>query len=447
MKRGCALWTAAVVVLLCLQTPPFLRAETSREYALEDLYRIARERSEDIRISRYDVTIAEQVREKALSGLRPSLNAFGGHTRYSEEKTIAGQNLQPLWTGDWGFRLNQSLTLNGREWKAVRLAEENIDMRRFDLERVEADYLFAVAAAYYEVLKGIKAVEIAGANLRRLEAHLASVSARLELEDVAVTALYRAEAELSQSRAEHILSQNRLKLSRAKLATITGLTQIERIRDPGLREDLTFSGDLAALKQVSLEHRPELKRLEVQKQMAQKQIEIAKSAYWPVVSAEGLYYGQNQHPDSDYTVDNSLSLGLTLSFPLFDGGMRRADVSEALAVRQQSQLAIDALSKSIAIEVEHVFLTLKTHQSVLQSLQDERRSARENFNAVTRQFEYGLATSVDVMDANTVLVTSEKRLTESRYDFQLALLEMERATGMFLENVTAALKGGTDESP
>lgn len=439
------IWRAAALALWLLAGETAFGAAPA-EYGLTDLFRIALKRSETIGISRYNVAIAGHGRDRARANLLPDLTAFGGHTQYSTEKSIAGFTIQPEWTANWGIRLDQSITLNGREWTSLRIAEQNVEKTRYDLASVQADDLFEVAAAYYQVLKDTRAVEIARANRRRLEKHLESVSARLELEDVAVTALYRAEAELSEARTDVISAGNQRRLSLARLASVAGVPHIDRVQDPGLGEEPLFKGKLAALKAAALENRPELKSLEIQWQMAEQQIAMARGTRWPVLSVEGLYMDQSQQPATVFSPGESLSLGLNLTFPIFDGGMRRSGVAEALAARQQSRLAVESLSKAIAIEVESVYLELQTHQSVLASLRDRLHASRENYRAVSRQFDYGLATSVDVMDANTVLVTSEKRLMESRYNFQLALLKLDRATGTFLQKITATLKGGSHES-
>ncbi len=49
------------------------------------------------------------------------------------------------------------------------------------------------------------------------------------------------------------------------------------------------------------------------------------------------------------------------------------------------------------------------------NLADELKSAQENYNAVQMQYQYGLADIVDMMDANTLLVQSERRISNARY--------------------------------
>jgi outer membrane protein len=52
---------------------------------------------------------------------------------------------------------------------------------------------------------------------------------------------------------------------------------------------------------------------------------------------------------------------------------------------------------------------------------------------VARQFEFGLSTSLDVMDANTLLVSSERKAALAAYNYQYALLVMKKATGTLLQ--------------
>jgi outer membrane protein len=121
----------------------------AEEYSLEDLYKIALERSERIKISEEDLYISERSKDKALSALLPTLSAFGGYTKYSEEKRSAGSLIQPSDATSWGVRLDQSFSLGGREVVAFGISKENIEKAKYDLYAVKEGYLFSVAFAYY----------------------------------------------------------------------------------------------------------------------------------------------------------------------------------------------------------------------------------------------------------------------------------------------------------
>jgi outer membrane protein len=130
------------------------------------------------------------------------------------------------------------------------------------------------------------------------------------------------------------------------------------------------------------------------------------------------------------------SYGLvTLNFPFFEGGLRNAEVKEAKAKERQSALLYEDYKKSIGVEVQTAYLDLVTQKGILKFLEDQLVYARDNYNAVTKQFEFGLSQSLDVMDANTLLVTAERDLAAAIYNYQIAILKMKKATGTLLKTV------------
>ena len=441
-----------LIFIILISGPVNLRAEKSnplplpeKQYSLDDLYRIALMRSERIKISEENLYIAEGTREKAFSVLVPRFSAFGNYTRYSEEKTLAnlGTDIQPEWTTAWGVRFDQSFTLNGKGLIGLRIAEDSIKKNKYDLNAVKEEYLFTVTAAYYDLLKVAKVVDIAIANVERLLAHRNAVNVQLKIETVTKTALYRAEAELSKSKADLINAKNRLRLAKTVLARIVGLEKDYKIEEPEFKKDSSLENDLELLKQEALFDRAEIKSLAIEKKISEDEIKFYKSDYWPTVSVEGVYTKMDQQPYASMLNKESISIGVLLNFTIFDGGLRKAQIKESIAKKRQAKLAEQDMSKEIAIQVQEAYLDLHTQTSVLKSLEDQLSFARENYNAVTKQFKYGRANSINAMDANTLFVTSEIRLLEARYNRRLAGLRLNRARGNFLEEIISRLEAKT----
>ena len=136
-------------------------------------------------------------------------------------------------------------------------------------------------------------------------------------------------------------------------------------------------------------------------------------------------------PESIYGV-------LRLDLPLFEGGLRRAEVREAEARKRQADLSFADVQKTIGLQVAEAYLNVETQKGVLQSLTDQVTFARENFVMVEKQFRFGLASSLDVLDANTLLVTSERELSRARYSYQFAIVQLRRATGSLLETLNGS---------
>ncbi len=422
------------------------------EYTLGDLYRIALERSEQIKMSEEDLFIAERGKDKALSSLLPRISTFGEYMRYSEKKlstsSFGSFAIQPEMSSSWGFRLDQSLSLGGMEITSYKISKKGIESSKYDLYRMREDYLLNVSAAYYDVLKAMKALEIAEANVERLTKHRDAAQTRLRVGEVTKTALLRAEAELSGAQSEMVKAENSLNLAKAVLARVVGISGGYDIKEAVVSSQVVNSTEtIESLNQTALSERAELKSLELQRKIAEEQVKYAKGGYWPTLSIEGVYIRMDEDPSSPFFNKESIYGALKLNFPIFEGGLTRAEVREAEARHRQSELSYEDLKKTISIDVETAYLDMKTQTGILKSLEDQLTFASDNYNAISKQFEFGLANSIDVMDANTLLVTSEKQLTDARYNYQLSILKLKRATGMLLKTVVSQQSGaGSQES-
>ncbi len=432
-----------VFTVLIIIMPHHLSAK--EEYSLEDLYRIALERSERIKISEEDLYISERGKEKAFSVLLPKFSAFWDYTKYGEQKFSEGAAdrfiIQPRYSTSWGVRLDQSISLSGRELTALKISKEDIEKSKYELYAVKEEYIFGISSDYYDVLRTKKAVDIAKANVERLTKHRDAASLRLKVGEVTKTALLRAEAELSGAQSELVKAENNLQLAKAILARFVGLTVDYKLKEmPGSADACLFSQDdegatLNRLKEIATSERAELRAVEIDKKIADAQMKYAQGAYWPTLSIEGVYSRMKEEPFSPFFLDETIYAGFNLNFPFFEGGLRKAEVEESKAKQRKTRLALEDIKKTIIIEVENAYRDFITQKGVLKSFEDQLTFAMDNYNAVSKQFTFGLADSIEVMDANTLFVTAERQLADARYNYQLSVLRVERTTGTLLKRV------------
>ena len=76
-------------------------------------------------------------------------------------------------------------------------------------------------------------------------------------------------------------------------------------------------------------------------------------------------------------------------------------------------------------------LTVQTHESILNNLKKQVELAQKNYDIIFSQFEFGSATSLDLNQALTTLDSAKTDLITKTYDYQVVLLNLEKATGMF----------------
>jgi outer membrane protein len=420
-------------------------------YSLHDLFVSALQKSEVIKIAEEDINISEHGKDKILAQFSPTLSAFGEHTRYSESKYRSTTLLQPDYTNEWGTRIDQTLSLGGKEFTALRKAKKGVEKSRLDLDSVKEEYMLDVALQYYLALRANREVEIAGANLERLTKHRDASKKRLEVGNATKTVLLRAEAELAGAKSEMIMAENDLKISKTRLAKTAGISGSYDLKEPepGIDSELTVQDSITrefmleecgqstldCLQKMAFSNRAEIKSMAIKKKMAEDEVQFRKGSYWPDLSLEGVYVKQENEPSTSFGLEEKIYGVVKLDIPIFEGGLTRAEVSEARAKLRQTEYSFADLRKTVGVEVENSYLLVIREASVLEHLKAETEYAMDNYNVVTKQFKFGLSDSIDIIDANTLLVTSERKHVNTEYVYQLALLRLKRVTGILLSSV------------
>ncbi len=432
----CMKWLVPLGLLIAFGSGP----AQAGEYTLEELYRIGMRQSEKVKISGENVAIADSGTYKALSALLPKATAFGAGTQFSGEKTTAtGTIIQPHTQGNWGVRVDETLSLSGREFTSYSQSKDNVLKSRYDFRSFQEDFLLTLSLAYFDFLKARKGLEIADSNVERLTKYREAAKTRLKAGEVTKTTVLRAEGELSGALSDQIKARNFYESSRVNLARLVGIERDFQIREISVVEQETAPLDI--LKEKALKNRPDVKSVETQVQIADKQVDVSKGAYWPSVSLSGVYAGTDQDPATP-TINRESTYGaLTLNFPLFEGGLRVAEVRESQAKYRQAEFQYRDFVKSVNLEVENTYLDLIAQKGIYKSAQDQLAYAEDNIRAVAKQFEFGLASSLDVIDANNLLISAQKLMADATYNYQFFILRLQRVTGFPLMEFVAGRTG------
>ena len=391
-------------------------------YSLYELTQLANIHSETIKIAEDDLYIAQQEKERALSVLIPRATTFGSMTEYKDDTITAPDTLT------LGIKLTQSFTLNGKELIALDVTKKSIEGKEFSLESIRSQYLLQVAQAYYNILSAQRFFEIAQSDVKRLATHRDAVKEKLSVGNVTKTDLYRAEAELSKSLTAKVRAENRVLQSKAALHNLVEIEDDFDLQKENIKGIENFESTLEDIQAYALKNRTEIKETKKNLEIARKTIKFNKSDFWPTISLEAGYKETDIKYDYtpgavEYGTEDLYFTG-ELVFTLYDGGLRKAQIRQALADLRKAENALILQEKMIILDSKISFLDYKAAQSALLNLQDELKSAQENFNAVQMQFKYGMADSIDMMDANTLLVSAQRRILDAKYIYYLSVLKI-----------------------
>ncbi len=405
-------------------------AAGERSLTLSEAYRLAVESHEAVGIAREGMTQAESGVDKAVSQMLPKLTAEGGYTAYSEQKKSGGFVIQPDDTSRVDVRLTQPVYTGGREWAAKRQARIISEKSSVGLDYARENVVRAVARAYYGALKAGKEVEIKEAALKRANERSKVAAARLRVGEVTKSAVLRADALVAGAEAELVKAGGDLKNSTDVLKRLTNLSDEIALSEPPAKQDL--SSDVNDILKLAYVYRLDYRQGGLDEKAANEGVSYARSFFLPSLRLEGLYSWREQDPKTTFYQKESVSGSVILSVPIFEGGLRYAELSEAKSRLRESELRRLLLKRDIELQVRAAINGIETVKAAIESYGKQLALAEEDYNMVFEQFKHGIATTVDVIDADATLISAQRSLMNSTYDLELARLELRAAAGVLL---------------
>ncbi len=423
--------TLHIPVSMVLIALPAAAIAQDRVLSIDEAYRLALANHERVAIAGEEIRQAEADLKKATSRILPNITAEAYYTKYTEAKGSGAFITQPGHATNAEVRITQPLYSGGRDRAARRQAKLQITSTRQGHEGTKEDVLRDTSSAYYGALKALKSVDIQKAALKRAEERLLVAQARLKVGEVTKSAVLRAEAERAGAEADLIRANNGLDNSIELLQRIIGIQERVAVVDPPAQPPVAASAE--ALVQQALKERTDYNQRTLEEQAANEGIEIAKASFKPSLRLEGLYFWREQDPEATFFLEESASATVRLTYPLFEGFLRKAELSEARSSFRQAELRRLGLRRDIEVQVREALNNVKAIEALTESFRRQLAFAEEDYKMVFEQFKFGVATTLDVIDAENTLVSAQSSMANAVYDLELAKIDLKYVTGALIE--------------
>ncbi|MEW6426934.1 MAG: TolC family protein [Thermodesulfobacteriota bacterium] len=425
--------------------PPVQAQAATGTITLEEAYREALQSHEQIRIADREVAKSLLLRQKANSIMLPHAILEGQYNRLDDavtRSTVTHISAPPLIDRDilvgpvettpreqYGGSVSIQQNIYRPEYFPLRgAAAYKREQSREALLDTTQTILFEVATAYYDAVSAGALVASAEEVLALAKKNEEIAAVKFDAGNVTEDAVHWARLNRTRAEGELITARHGLVLAREILARMVGREEPpENVVQP---EPLfPRKEDREVLLQFALANRHDYRAATLGVKLAEQDVKLARSKFLPSVGAEWKQYWLNEQT---YSVDSQFwTAGVRITFPLYEGGLRTADLDEKEETLEEARLAVANLEKNIRLEVEQARLTTVTMASVLANAHQQVETASVNYEIVGAKFFNGAATSLDLDQALTALDTAKTQLVKQTYDEQKAILQVERAIGLF----------------
>ena len=190
---------------------------------------------------------------------------------------------------------------------------------------------------------------------------------------------------------------------------------------PFTRDELFAIADVSA---------PGLQAASVAVEAAEAAVSGARSSYLPTISLNGGYGWANQEfPPSN----RSWSIGLTGSYPLFNGFQRETQVFRAQATADQARQAERAARLNLSSLLDARYATAQSALAGVDLAEQNVELSEESLRVVQERYQLGLATILELQDAQITFTQSEIDLVSRRFDYEAAVATIEALLGRRLD--------------
>lgn len=362
------------------------------------------------------------------------------------ETNNAFSTLNPAYTSD----VNISLSHNLLRGAGRRVATHSIRIAEYDRQISEAQsklevirVLANVDRAYWRLYASVKALEVVEQQYRVAYEQLESAQRKERGGAGTEVDVVRAQSGVADRVEQIIAAQNTVELNERALKGLMNIPGLDvdsqtRLVIDSVPDPVEYAFDESELVGAAVDNRMELLELELQLARDAATIAFAENDKLPLLAMQYTYRINGLGSTLDNSVDTlgrnnfeDWSIGLNAEIPL-GNEQRKSALAQSILARLQRLSTREARRQSIRQEVYDATTNLSsTWNRILASRESVVLNARV-LEAERRQFDAGLRTSRDVLDADTRL--AEARLAEIRalVDYQIAQIDLAVATGTLL---------------
>lgn len=307
---------------------------------------------------------------------------------------------------------------------AYDAAKGNVTAKKAAFEMAQNTVLMDVATKYFTLRLSEELTALRETTKKNLEEHLER-SKKLEAGGQ-ISKAERLRAEVALAEAENALEDSYRDQSLARMAlasllhTDTNLTAVTPVMAP------EQTPTMEEFKTLAIERHPGLQQLRTERKRSQNAVKAAQGDYYPMVAL----FAYKELYTKDLTIlEPEWAVGAKLQWDLFKGGETRSKVANAKALDRSLLNMEESTLDNIKLLVEKRWREKEHARSRLTSLSKTRELAEEALRSQTLAYEAGLATGLEVVDAELSLARLQVGDLKAHYDAVIAWLGLLEASG------------------
>ena len=424
MQKSGLFWCVLLVSFqLVAQTGP---ARVS--FSLAEAQQYAIEHNRTLANASIDIQKAQASRWQTIASMLPQVSASAQYSNMMGYKMDLGAmklSMPPYAT----FNVQTAVGLSGAQIVSLGIADISRKMADITLEKSEKEIANQVETLYFSAL-------VTEETIRLLEENLESMRKLHDITQNSVNVGVAEQTDADQLQVQVATMESTIKTTQRSLEMIYNSLRLQLCLDDDVEIVLTEGiDDLLNLRTTSdllatefdINDNYDYKLLKESTELARKQIALTGWSSGPSVSVYHQYNARHNFSDEatmNMTPPNMI--GAQLNIPIFTFGKTYAAIKDArLAYKKQLNTLEDT---ELALNVQYRQL-LYNLRSAIEKYEIQRQNvavARRVFDNIAKKYEHGVASSLDVTNSGTNLISAQSSYVQSLLEIINAQVSLEQ---------------------
>lgn len=440
-----------------------------RRFTLQQAILTALQRNPDIQGAKQEIERAKglylELRADALprvdaganfTDTDPHLNNFRGDGGNGERldpttgQTFRGglQTAERQYT--FNLRATQIVFAGGRVVSQIKSADFQRDSAYFGFRDTIDAVIALVRTQFYQILLNRALIGVQEESVRLLQSQLQDQQNRFEAGTVPRFNVLQAQVALSNQQPELITARNNYRIAQLQLARTIGLDF-----DParGVGAPLEVIGELryeprtlplVKAIEIAKGRRPLLKGQKANVLASNAQVGVARSGFFPQISATGGTDFRSSPISEDlHDTRSGYVFGATGSWAIWDWGQTDGRVKQARAALEQAKISLDDISRQIELEVQQAYSNIVQGRELIRSQEETVGQAEEALRLASARLSAGAGTQLEVLNARVEVTRAQSVSLQALYTYNAAVAEFDRVTATEIRYSNALDDPGT----
>jgi len=318
--------------------------------------------------------------------------------------------------------------------KRFQAGRQGIATAKADNQAARDDVAESVARAYLAALRAEASLDTQKSNVDLSEALLKLARSQKDAGTGTGIEVTRAQVQLANDKQRLVVTRTDVERAHLQLLRVIGL---KLDVTPQLSDKMIYQPVDPALTAKALEDargtRPELDAQNKREQTARLNYDATKFERLPSL---GFFADYGTIGTAITSAHPTYTYGMSVRLPVFDGGRRDARRAESLTQLRQERIRTRDLREQVELEVRLALESLRSADGQVEVAKEGLQLAENELAQARRRYEGGVASSLEITDAQTRLQRARDNQIAAIYNHNLARIELAAATGKIQESVS-----------